>query len=104
MTGYKYAISVAQLEDHGLLHPDEHIFFMKIQEEQPYTIRENITQLSLKSGLKEWGTKYHNDLHSNIKQLNLRDTFKPMNCKELEKKSKEECIIISHGNQEKEIR
>ena len=92
MTGYKYAISVAQLEDHGLLHPDEHIFFMKIQEEQPYTIRENITQLSLKSGLKEWGTKYHNYVHSNIKQLNFRDTFKPMNWKELEKNQRKSVL------------
>ena len=29
MTGYKYAFAVAQLGDHGSLHPDAHMFFMK---------------------------------------------------------------------------
>ena len=29
--GYKYTIDVAQLEDHGALHTDAHILFMKMQ-------------------------------------------------------------------------
>ena len=49
----KYAVAVYQLEDHGALHPDTHMFFMKIQEEQPYIITAIMTQLFLKSGLKE---------------------------------------------------
>ena len=52
MTGSKYDVDVAQLEDHGALHPDSHMLFMKIQEEQPDIIAAIITQLSLNSGLK----------------------------------------------------
>ena len=33
MTGSEYATDVAQLEYHGALHPDSHMFFIKIQEE-----------------------------------------------------------------------
>ena len=55
MTGSKYAIALAQLEDHGALHLDAHMLFMKIQEEQPDVITTIITQISLNSGLKEWG-------------------------------------------------
>ena len=44
MTGYKYAVAMAQLKYEGALHPDFHMFFMKIQEEQPDTIREIVTQ------------------------------------------------------------
>ena len=31
MKWYKYAFAVAQLEYHGALHPDSHMFFMKIK-------------------------------------------------------------------------
>ena len=31
MTGYKYAAAVDQLEDQGALHPDAHMFFIKIK-------------------------------------------------------------------------
>ena len=30
MIKYKYAVAVAQLEDHGALHPDAIMLFMKI--------------------------------------------------------------------------
>ena len=33
ITGSKYAVSVAQLEDHGALHLDANVFLMKMQEE-----------------------------------------------------------------------
>ena len=35
MKGSKYAVAVARLEDHGSLHPDAHMFLMKIQEARP---------------------------------------------------------------------
>ena len=82
MKGSKYTISVAQLEDHGSLHLDAHTFFMKIQEEQPDIITEIMTQLSINTGLKEWGTKSRNAVHSNIKPLHFRNTFKPRHWKE----------------------
>ena len=45
ITRCKYAVAVAQLEDHESLHPDAHMFFMKVQEEQPDTKKAVITQL-----------------------------------------------------------
>ena len=29
--GFKYAVAVAHLEDHGALHPDTHKLYIKIQ-------------------------------------------------------------------------
>ena len=81
MTGSIYAVSMTHLEHHRALHPDVHILFIKIQEEQPDTVTAIMTQLSLKSIFKEWVTKYHNSVHSKIKQLNLRNKFKPMHWK-----------------------
>ena len=42
-----------------------------------------MTQLFFKVGLKEWGNKLHNDVHSETKQLHFRNTFKPIHCKQL---------------------
>ena len=52
MTGSKYAVGVAQLEDHGALRPDAHMLFIKIQEEHPDTVTAIMAQLSLKEVLK----------------------------------------------------
>ena len=57
MTGSKYAINMDQLEDNGALHMEAHMFFMKMQEEQPDIIAAIMTQLLLKAGLKQWGEK-----------------------------------------------
>ena len=78
MTGSKYVVSMDELKDHGALHTDAHIFFMKIQEEQPDIIIAMMAHLLLKAGLKEWGTKAHNAVKSNMKQLQFRNKFKPM--------------------------
>ena len=82
MKGSKYAVAVAQLEYHGALHPDAHMLFIKIQEEQPDIITEIMAHLSLNAGLKEWGTKVHNAVQYETNQLNLRNKFKPMHWKE----------------------
>jgi hypothetical protein len=42
-----------------------------------------LTQLSLKSGLKEWGDRGWEAARSEMKQLHLRDTFKPKHWHEL---------------------
>ena len=52
MTGSKYAVTVAHLEDHGALHPDAHILYMRIQEEHLDLITAIMAQLSLKVILK----------------------------------------------------
>jgi hypothetical protein len=42
-----------------------------------------MTQLSLKSGLKEWGDKAYTAAESEMKQLHFHNTFKPMHWSEL---------------------
>ena len=79
MAGYKYSIAVFQLDNYGVIHPDAHMLFMKMQEEQPDIITAIMTQLSLKSGLKEWGNKSHNAVQFVMKQLNFTEMYKTMN-------------------------
>ena len=45
MIGSKYAVSVASLDDHIVLHTDAQMLFMQIQEEQPEIITAIMTQL-----------------------------------------------------------
>jgi hypothetical protein len=70
MTGSKYSYAVMQLETHGVLHPDSHMF---IQEDfylsDPNVVGHIMTQLSLKSGLKQWGDKAYAAVTSEMKQL-----------------------------------
>ena len=84
MTGSKYAVAVAQLEDHEAINMDACMFFMKIQEEHLDVIIVIMTQLLLKEGLKWWGTKSHNTVQSEMKQLHFRYTLKPIHWKELD--------------------
>ena len=76
MIGSKYAISVAQLEYRGTLHPDAHMFFIKtLQEEQQYFMASIMAHLSPKAGFKWWVTKAHKDVQSETNQLYFRETF-----------------------------
>ena len=53
--------------------------FMKtMQEEQPDFIAVIMMQLSLKALLKERENKSHEAVHSEMKKIHLRETFKPM--------------------------
>ena len=55
---YEYAIK--QIKSQGVLHPGAYMFAQRyFYEEEPKAVIEIITQLSLKSGLKEWGDKAH---------------------------------------------
>jgi hypothetical protein len=84
MTGSKYAVAVTQLEDHGALHPDAHMFFIQsVCEEQPEVAAAIMTQLSLKAGMKQWGKEANKAVLSEMKQLHFRDTFKPKHWHEL---------------------
>ena len=78
MTGSKYSFAVSQLEYHVALHPDAHMLFTKMQEEHPDIITAIMTKPSLKAGLREWVTKAHSDVHSNMKQLHFRIKLKSM--------------------------
>jgi hypothetical protein len=49
----------------------------------PDVVAAIMTQLSLKSGLREWGDKAYIAVESEMKQLHFRNTFKPMHWSEL---------------------
>ena len=96
LTGSKYALAVTQLEQHGALHPDSHMAF--VQEaiaDTPDVVAAIMTQLSLKAGMKTWGNKAEKAVHSEMKQLHLRDTFKPMHWKELDE-TQRKTVLESH--------
>jgi hypothetical protein len=54
-----------------------------------------MTQLSLKAGLKTWGKEAQKAVHSEMKQLHLRNTFKPTQWEELTHKQKQ-TVLESH--------
>jgi hypothetical protein len=96
MTGSKYSCAVTQLETHGVLHPDSHMFVQEdFYQSDPDVVAHIMTQLSLKSGLKQWGDKAYAAVTSEMKQLHFRNTFKP---KHWSKLSKTQCqtVLESH--------
>ena len=54
-----------------------------------------MTQLFLKSVLKEWVTKYHNAVHYETKQLHFRNTLKQIYWKEMDD-TQRKSILESH--------
>ena len=95
MTGTKYSFAVARLEENEFLHPDAHMFFKPDMQNEPDVVAVIMTQLSLKAGLKAWGDKATEAVHSEMKQLHMRDTFKPVRYHELTNGQKE-TILESH--------
>jgi hypothetical protein len=84
LTGSKYSYAVTQLESKGVLHSDAHMFIQDdFYQSNPVVVAMVMTQLSLKAGLKAWGHKAHTAARNEMKQLHMRDTFKPMHWSEL---------------------
>jgi hypothetical protein len=84
MTGSKYSHAIMQLETHGVLHPDSHMFIQEdFYQSDPDVMAHVMTQLSLKSGLKQWGDKAYTVVMSEMKQLHFWKTFKPKHWNEL---------------------
>jgi hypothetical protein len=55
-SGSKYSYAVTQLESQGVLNPDSHMFVQEdFYQAEPEVVAATMTQLSLKTGLKEWG-------------------------------------------------
>jgi hypothetical protein len=78
LSGSKYSYAVTQLESHGVLHPDAHMFTQgDFYQSEPDVVAMVMTQLSLKAGLKAWGNKAHTAARNEMKQLHMRNTFKP---------------------------
>jgi hypothetical protein len=94
MSGKAYAVT--QMESHGALHPDAHMFFNhQMSPEEPDVVAAIITQLSLKTGLREWGDTATKAARSEMKQLHFRDTFKPYKWNELTHTQKKS-VLESH--------
>ena len=92
----KYAYAVTQLETKGVLHPDSHMFHQSdVYQSEPDVVAAIMTQLSLKAGLKAWGKDAQKAVHSEMKQLHFRDTFKPMRWTELTH-AQRQTVLESH--------
>jgi hypothetical protein len=58
MSGSKYSYAAMQLETQGVMHPDYHMFIKEdFYQDDPNGMVHVMTQLSLKSGLKQWVDK-----------------------------------------------
>jgi hypothetical protein len=86
MTGSKYSYAVTQLETHGVLNPDSHMFVQEdFYQSDPDVMVHFMTQLSLKRGLKQWGNKAYAAVTSEMKQLHFCNTFRPKHWSKLSK-------------------
>jgi hypothetical protein len=96
MTGSKYSYAVMQLETHGVLHPGSHMFVQDdFYQSDPDVVAHIMTQLSLKSGLKQWGDKAYAAVTSEMKQLHFRNTFRPKDWSKLSK-TRRQTVLESH--------
>jgi hypothetical protein len=96
MTGSKYSYAVTQMETQGLLNPDTHIFVQDdFYQAEPNVVATIMTQLSLKSGMNECGDQAFIAARSEMKQLHLRNTFKPKHWRELSQVQRQ-TVLESH--------
>ena len=73
-----------QLEEQGVLHTDAHTLIQTdFCQSEPDVVAMSMTQLSLETGLKQWGETAHKSAHSEMKQPHFRDTFRPKHWHEL---------------------
>jgi hypothetical protein len=84
LSGSKYSYAVTRLESQGVLNPDSHMFVQDdFYQAELDVVAAIMTQLSLKAGLKELGEEAFTAAQSEMKQLYLRNTFKPKHWREL---------------------
>jgi hypothetical protein len=96
MSGSKYSYAVTQLESQGVLNPDVHMFVQEdFYQADPNAVTSIMTQLSHKTGLKEWGDKAFMAAQSEMKQLHFRNTFKPKHWRELSQVQRQ-TLLESH--------
>lgn len=95
MTGKRYATALTMLES-GTMVPDQHYdFFNQMQKDSPEVVAEVMTQLSLKAGLKAWGKDAKKAVYTEMKQLHIRNTFRPRHWNELSQQQKDK-LLESH--------
>jgi hypothetical protein len=96
MTGSKYSYAVTQLETQGVLNPDAHMFVQyDFYQVEPDVVAAIMTQLSLNAGLKEWGDRAFTAARFEMKQLHLRNTFKPKHWRDLSQVQRQR-VMESH--------
>jgi hypothetical protein len=96
MTGSKYSYAVMQLETHGFLHPDSHMFVQEgFYQSDPDVVVQVMTQLSLKSGLKRWGNEVYAAVTWEMKQIHFHNMFKPKHWRKLSK-IQHQTVLESH--------
>jgi len=95
MQGSKYSYAAAQLSE-GVLNPDAHMFGQyDFYQSEPDIVAAIMTQLSFKAGMKEWGEQAREAAHAEMKQLHMRDTFKPRHWKDLSTQQRK-TVLESH--------
>ena len=96
LTGTKYSYMVTQFKEEDVLHPDAHMFMQEeFYQVEPNVVASIMTQLSLKARLKAWGDQAWSAAHSEMKQLHMCDTFKPMHWHDLTP-LQHEMVLESH--------
>ena len=93
MTGNKYAETTAATFNQTI-HPDTHMQ-LNLGPYWDHVVHYAMTQISMKSGLKRWGTKGSQAISNELSQLHLRDTFRPINPKSLSKSDYDK-VLESH--------
>ena len=76
------------------IHPDTHMQ-LNLGPSWDHVVHYAMTQLSIKAGLKIWGTKGSQAVSNELSQLHLRDTFRPINTKSLSKSDYDK-VLESH--------
>jgi hypothetical protein len=78
LSGSKYSYAVTQIESQEVINPDSHMFVQNdFYQTEPDVVAAIMTQISLYTGLKEWGEEAFMAAQSEMKQLHFRNTFKP---------------------------
>jgi hypothetical protein len=99
MIGSKYSYTVTQLETQGVLNPDTHMFAQEdFYQAKPDVVAAIMTQLSLNAGLQEWGDRSFTAAQYEMKQLHLRNMFKPKHWRELSQ-VQHQGVGVSHVSQ-----
>jgi hypothetical protein len=79
-----------------VLNPDAHMFVQEdFYQAEPDVVAAIMTQLSLNTGLKEWGDKAFTAVQSDMNQLNVGITFKPKHWRELSQVQRQN-VLESH--------
>ena len=93
-TGKKYAETTATTIHKSTIHPDTH---MSLNEGQAWyhVVHYTMTQLSMKAGLNRWVNKVKQAVSKELSQLHMRDTFRPINSKNL-LKTEYDKVLESH--------